>query len=83
MAIVAALLVFRMPPVLVAMAAGHGFLFVIMRIARNVVASIFLFNIASHTGQVMKNSIAGLSSDKRLQLVLIAFCFGAFLKVLR
>src|SRR5262249_9585514 len=29
---------------------------------------------------VMKQSIAGLSSDKRLQLVLIAFCFGAFLE---
>jgi lactate permease len=28
----------------------------------------------------MKDSIAGLSSDKRLQLVLIAFCFGAFLE---
>jgi lactate permease len=28
----------------------------------------------------MKNSVAGLSSDKRLQLVLIAFCFGAFLE---
>ena len=28
----------------------------------------------------MKDSIAGLSSDKRLQLILIAFCFGAFLE---
>ncbi|HMY72027.1 MAG TPA: L-lactate permease, partial [Blastocatellia bacterium] len=37
---------------------------------------------ACETGQfeVMKQSIAGLSSDKRLQLVLIAFCFGAFLE---
>ena len=45
-------------------------------------ASIFLYNVASTTGQfqVMKDSIAGLSSDKRLQLVLIAFCFGAFLE---
>ena len=77
-----ALLVFRMPPVLVATAAGHGFIFGVMRIAWIVVASIFLYNIASETGQfqVMKDSIAGLSSDKRLQLVLIAFCFGAFLE---
>ena len=28
----------------------------------------------------MKESIAALSSDKRIQLVLIAFCFGAFLE---
>jgi lactate permease len=77
-----ALLVFQMPAVLVATAAGHGFIFGLMRIAWIVVASIFLYNIASETGQfqVMKDSIAGLSSDKRLQLVLIAFCFGAFLE---
>jgi L-lactate permease len=52
------------------------------RIAWIVVGSIFLYNVASETGQfqVMKESIAGLSSDKRLQLVLIAFCFGAFLE---
>jgi lactate permease len=54
----------------------------LLRIAWIVVASIFLYNVASETGQfqVMKDSIAGLSSDKRLQLVLIAFCFGAFLE---
>ena len=77
-----ALLVFKMPAVLVATAAGHGFIFGLLRIAWIVVGSIFLYNVASETGQfqVMKDSIAGLSSDKRLQLVLIAFCFGAFLE---
>src|SRR5687767_3465362 len=82
MAVVLALLVFGMPGTLVATAAAHGFIFGIIRIAWIVVASIFLYNIATTTGQfqVMKNSIAGLSSDKRLQLVLIAFCFGAFLE---
>ena len=81
-AVALALLVFGMPAVLVATAAGHGFIFGMMRIAWIVVASIFLYNVASTTGQfqVMKDSIAGLSSDKRLQLVLIAFCFGAFLE---
>jgi lactate permease len=82
MAVVLALSVFGMPGTLVATAAAHGFIFGIIRIAWIVVASIFLYNIATTTGQfqVMKNSIAGLSSDKRLQLVLIAFCFGAFLE---
>jgi lactate permease len=77
-----ALAVFQMPAVLVATAAAHGFIFGMMRIAWIVVASIFLYNIASTTGQfqVMKDSIAALSSDKRVQLVLIAFCFGAFLE---
>src|SRR5687767_2302504 len=77
-----ALFVFGMPAVLVATAAGHGVIFGVMRIGWIVVASIFLYNIASTTGQfqVMKDSIAALSSDKRLQLILIAFCFGAFLE---
>jgi lactate permease len=81
-AVMLALLVFRMPALLVVTAAGHGFIFGLLRIAWIVVGSIFLYNVASETGQfqVMKDSIAGLSSDKRLQLVLIAFCFGAFLE---
>jgi len=82
MAVALALLIFKMPAVLVVTAAGHGFIFGLLRIAWIVVGSIFLYNVASETGQfqVMKDSIAGLSSDKRLQLVLIAFCFGAFLE---
>src|SRR5687767_6712287 len=81
-AVALALVVFRMPAVLVATATAHGVVFGVMRIAWIVVGSIFLYNVASTTGQfqVMKDSIAGLSSDKRLQLVLIAFCFGAFLE---
>ena len=56
--------------------------FGLFRIAWIIVASIFLYDIAVETGQfqVMKESIAALSSDKRLQLILIAFCFGAFLE---
>src|SRR6188474_2218204 len=81
-AVALALTVFGMPAVLVTTAAAHGVIFGLMRIAWIVVGSIFLYNVASTTGQfqVMKDSIAGLSSDKRLQLVLIAFCFGAFLE---
>jgi lactate permease len=77
-----ALAVMRMPAPLVLAAAGHGFVFGVFRIAWIIVASMFLYNVACATGQfqVMKDSIAALSSDKRLQLVLIAFCFGAFLE---
>jgi lactate permease len=81
-AIVLALTVFRMPPTMAAAACVHGFIFGVLRIAWIVIASIFLYNIAVETGQfqVMKESIAALSADRRLQLVLIAFCFGAFLE---
>ena len=81
-AVLLAHLVFGMPSILVAAAVGHGLVFGILRIAWVIIASIFLYNVAVETGQfqVMKDSIAGLSGDKRLQLILIAFCFGAFLE---
>src|SRR4051794_32013852 len=81
-AIVLAVAVFGMPAPLVASACGLGVIFGLLRIAWIIVASIFLYHVAVETGQfqVMKESIAALSSDKRLQVVLIAFCFGAFLE---
>ena len=81
-AIVLAWVVFGMPATLVAAACALGVQFGLFRIAWIIVASIFLYEVAVETGQfqVMKESIAALSSDKRLQLILIAFCFGAFLE---
>src|SRR4051812_8033895 len=82
MAIALAALVFGMPPAMVAASAALGAVFGLVRIAWIIVASIFLYHVAVETGQfqVMKDSIAAISSDKRLQVILIAFCFGAFLE---
>ena len=82
MAVVLAGSVFGMPASMIANASLHGFVFGFLRIAWIIIASIFLYNVAVETGQfqVMKESIAALSSDQRLQVVLIAFCFGAFLE---
>ena len=82
MAVFLALVVFHMPAPMVGTAGLLGVIFGLFRIAWIIIASIFLYNIAVETGQfqVMKESIASLSSDKRLQLILIAFCFGAFLE---
>ena len=75
-------LVLKMPVLCISSAALHGFVFGFLQIAWIIIASIFLYNIALETGQfdVMKQSIAALSRDARLQMVLIAFCFGAFLE---
>jgi lactate permease len=80
--VVLALVAFRMPPLMMAGACLNGFIFGMTRIAWIIIASIFLYQVAVETGQfqVMKDSIAALSSDRRLQVVLIAFCFGAFLE---
>jgi lactate permease len=41
---------------------------------------IFLYNLAKEKGhfQVLQESLTGITKDSRLQLLLIAFCFGAF-----
>jgi lactate permease len=81
-AFVIALVVFRMPATMVAAAGAHGTVFGLIRIAWIIVASLFLYQVAVETGQfqIMKESIAALSTDKRIQLILVAFCFGAFLE---
>ncbi len=81
-AIALAAAVFGMPAPLIAAASLNGFVFGFFRIAWIIIASIYLYNVAVETGQfqVMKESIAGLSSDKRIQAILVAFCFGAFLE---
>ncbi len=77
-----ALLVFRMPFALIGTAALLGILIGWLRVAWILIASIYLYNIALATGQfeVMKESIARLTLDKRVQVILVALCFGSFLE---
>ncbi|HEX8202833.1 MAG TPA: L-lactate permease, partial [Isosphaeraceae bacterium] len=81
-ALAVALAVFEMPAALVVAAAGYGAAFALFRIIWLIVAAVFLYDITVATGQfdVMKASIAQLSGDRRLQAVLVAFCFGAFIE---
>ena len=73
---------FGMPVKLVAASAGVGVVFALFRIVWLIVAAVFLYDIAVMTGQfdVMKASIARLSGDRRVQAVLVAFSFGAFIE---
>jgi lactate permease len=74
--------VFWMPPVLVIASAGVGVVFAIFRIIWLIVAAVFLYDLVVQSGQfdVMKASIARLSGDRRIQAVLVAFSFGAFIE---
>jgi lactate permease len=56
--------------------------FALFRIVWLIVAAVFLYDIAVATGQfdVIKASIAHLSGDRRIQAVLVAFSFGAFIE---
>ena len=78
----AAVGVFGMPLDRAAAAAAYGVAFAAFRIIGLIVAAVFLYDIAVATGQfdVMKASVARLSGDRRLQAVLVAFSFGAFIE---
>ena len=77
-----ALAVFGMPAPMVLASVAVGVVFALFRIVWLIVAAVFLYDIAVETGQfeVMKASVARLSADRRLQAVLVAFCFGAFIE---
>ena len=73
---------FGMPIDLVVASAGVGIVFALFRIVWLILSAIFLYDLAVMTGQfdVMQASIARLSGDRRVQAVLVAFSFGAFLE---
>ena len=77
-----AVLFFKMPVGLAAMSFAYGVAFGLLKIAWIVLAAVYLYDISVETGQfeVMKESIAGITPDRRLQVLLVAFCFGAFIE---
>jgi lactate permease len=79
---VAAVGIFHMPADMALASVVYGMNFAIFRIEWLIVAAVFLYDLAVATGQfdVMKASIARLSGDRRLQAVLVAFSFGAFIE---
>jgi lactate permease len=81
-AILAATICFKMPLLLAAVSFGYGVAFGLLKIAWIVLAAVFLYDISVETGQfeIMKESIAGITADRRLQVLLVAFCFGAFIE---
>ncbi|MBZ5655195.1 MAG: L-lactate permease [Acidobacteriia bacterium] len=81
-AITVAIVFFKMPLELAAMSFGYGVAFGLLKIAWIVLSAVFLYDISVETGQfeIMKESIAGITPDRRLQVLLVAFCFGAFIE---
>src|SRR5262245_55759054 len=81
-ALLAASIVFGMPWSLSSASLAYGAAFGLLKIAWIVVAAVFLYDISVHTGQfeIMKESVAGITADRRLQVLLVAFCFGALIE---
>lgn len=84
MGLVAALVVaiwgFTMPANTAVAAALYGAAYGLFPIGWIILNVIFLYQLTDRKGQftILRESIAGISSDRRLQLLLIAFSFGAF-----
>jgi lactate permease len=81
-AVLVAVLMFGMPLRLAGAAVCVGLIFALFKIVWLVVTAVFLYDIVVETGQfeTMKHSIARLSGDRRLQAILVAFAFGAFIE---
>lgn len=77
-----AILVYRMPVEKALAAAGYGFLYGLWPIAWIIVAAVFLYKLTVKSGQfdVIRSSVLSITDDQRLQVLLIGFCFGAFLE---
>ncbi len=79
-AFVTAAFVFGMPLDLAALATGYGIAYGLFPIGWIVLNIIFLYRLTVEHGsfRILQESIAGITPDRRLQLLLIAFAFGAF-----
>ena len=84
--LVAAMLVayfaYGMPPAVMLSAFAYGAAQGLFPIGWVVFCAILLYNITVKTGkfEIVKNSIGNLTGDRRLQALLIAFAFGAFIE---
>lgn len=77
-----AIIVYRMPPQLTLTAAVYGAAFGLFPIGWILLNAIFVYNLSVESGQfsALQNQLAGVSRDRRMQALLIAFCFGAFVE---
>ncbi|MDW5264700.1 MULTISPECIES: L-lactate permease [Acidobacteriaceae] len=80
--LVVAIAGYHMPPLLATSAAVYGAAFGLFPISWIIFWAIALFRVTVETGQfeVIRDSVGRLTPDPRLQALLIAFAFGAFLE---
>src|SRR5262245_3833161 len=81
-ALVVALFVYGMPVSMALISTIYGAAFGLFPIAWIVFTSIMLYRLAVDTGkfEIIKDSVGGLTTDRRLQAMFIAFSFGAFIE---
>ncbi|MFX3622945.1 MAG: lactate permease LctP family transporter [Ectobacillus sp.] len=77
-----ALIVYKMPVTMAAMATVYGFGYGLWPIAWIIITSVFLYKVSVKTGQfdIIRSSVLSITNDHRLLVILIGFSFGAFLE---
>lgn len=82
LSIIIAIVAFGMPTQMALMSALHGFLYGLWPIAWIIITAVFLYKLTVKSGQfdIIRDSIVYITDDKRLQVLLIGFCFGGFLE---
>ncbi|WCK54580.1 lactate permease LctP family transporter [Aneurinibacillus sp. Ricciae_BoGa-3] len=77
-----AIFFYHMPAPMAASAAGYGFAYGLWPISYIVVAAVFLYKLSVKSGQfdIIRRSIVSITDDPRLQMLLVAFSFNAFLE---
>ena len=81
-AVAHATVAFGMPAKLLGGAIAHGLVYAVIRIIWTLVAAVFVYEVTVATGylKVIMESIGGITDDRRMQVLLIAFAFGAVLE---
>jgi L-lactate transport len=77
-----AVFVYDMPATMAFSSAVYGFVYGIWPIAWIIVSAVFLYKLTVKTGQfdIIRSSVVSITEDQRLQMLLVAFSFGAFLE---
>ncbi|MCC3355872.1 L-lactate permease [Bacillus sp. REN16] len=81
-ALVLAVFAFKMPAVTAIMSATQGAVYGVLPIGLIIITSVFLYKLTVKTGQfdIIRSSVLSITEDRRIQALLVAFSFGAFLE---
>ncbi|MGJ7919661.1 L-lactate permease [Neobacillus sp. LXY-4] len=81
-ALLVAIFFYKMPAGMAVMSASQGAVYGILPIGWIIITSVFLYKITVKTGQfdIIRSSVLSITEDRRLQALLVAFSFGAFLE---
>jgi lactate permease len=82
LAVAIAIFIYGMPADLAVMSTALGAGFGLFPVCWIIITALFIYNMSVETGQfeIIKNSLASISDDRRMQALLIAFSFGAFIE---